>query len=270
MSDLRLAWVGFHAEGLPALDALLAGGAPITDVLTLRSDLAARRSGGVDYRPVCEQFGVPLHEIANINDANARRILQAARPDVVFVIGWHQIVHAETLGLARIGMVGAHASVLPKSRGSAPINWALIRGEKESGNSLFWLNEEVDAGDLIDQVSYPITPYDTCASLYAQVAAANRTMLLRLWPRLQAGEVPRRPQAELATPIPCCRADGPPTGASTGRSRCLMSTTSFARSPGRIPARSARWMAAAGRSGTRHSPTASAHASSPAPSWDRW
>jgi methionyl-tRNA formyltransferase len=196
MSDLRFAWVGFHAEGLPALDALLTDGAPIRDVLTLRPDLAAKRSGGVDLRPVCERHGVALHEITNINEPPARAILKAASPDVVFVIGWHQIVQPATLALARIGMVGAHASVLPKNRGSAPINWALIRGESESGNTLFWLNEGVDAGDVIDQVRYPITPYDTCATLYARVASANREMLRRLVPRLLAGEVPRQPQPE--------------------------------------------------------------------------
>jgi methionyl-tRNA formyltransferase len=188
--------VGFHAEGIPALDALLAEGAPIAAVLTLRADLAARRSGGADYRPVCEHYGVPLHEIASINDPRARELLAANAPDVVFVIGWHQIVRAETLALARIGMVGAHASLLPKDRGSAPINWALIHGEEESGNSLFWLAEGVDDGDLIEQVRYPITPYDTCATLYARVASANREMLQRLVPRLLAGEVPRRPQPQ--------------------------------------------------------------------------
>lgn len=198
MSELRFTWVGFHAEGLPALDALLTEGAPITDIITLRPDLAARRSGGGDYSTVAARHGVPLHTVANINDDTALAILERTAADVVFVIGWHQIVRAPALRLARLGMVGAHASLLPKDRGSAPINWALIRGESESGNSLFWLNEEIDSGDLIDQARFPITPYDTCATLYARVAAANREMLLRLVPRLLAGELPRQPQPTTA------------------------------------------------------------------------
>ena len=191
---MRFAWVGFHAEGLPALEALLSSGAPIQAVLTLEPQLASKRSGSVDYGLLCERFRVPLYHVANINDPAALQILCALGPDVVFVIGWHQIVRPTALKTARVGMVGAHAALLPHNRGSAPINWALIRGERQTGNSLIWLAEDVDAGRIIDQTVIPITAYDTCATLYEQVALSNREMLLRLVPRLLAGERPGRPQ----------------------------------------------------------------------------
>jgi methionyl-tRNA formyltransferase len=191
---MRFAWVGFHTEGIPALDALLAAGAPIEAVITLTPELAAKRSSSSDYRPTCERFGVPLHFVPDINGPAAQAILRALAPDVAFVIGWHQIVRSETLRLARLGMIGAHASLLPHNRGSAPINWAIIRGESRTGNTLFWLADEVDAGDIIDQTAFPITPYDTCATLYEQVARSNRDMLLRVVPRLLAGERPGKPQ----------------------------------------------------------------------------
>lgn len=197
---MRFAWVGFHAEGLPALEALLEAGAPIHAVLTLRRDLAAKRSGGGDPAPVASRFGVPVHRIAGINEPDALALLEGLTPDVVFVIGWHQIVRAQALRLARVGMIGAHASLLPHNRGSAPINWAIIRGEHQTGNSLIWLSETLDAGDLIDQRAFPITPYDTCASLYAHVAATNKAMLLGLLPRLMAGERPARHQPTLDEP----------------------------------------------------------------------
>jgi methionyl-tRNA formyltransferase len=194
------AWVGVHTEGLLALDALLAAGAPIRAVITLRPDLAAAKSYGANYAPLCARHGVPLHHVANINDPDAQRLLGALEPDVVFVIGWHQIVRPETLRLAKLGMIGAHASLLPHGRGSAPINWAVIRGEAETGNTLFWLAEELDAGDMIDQAAFPISPYDTCASLYQRVAESNRDMLLRLLPRLLAGQRPGRPQPRVEEP----------------------------------------------------------------------
>src|SRR4051812_1382898 len=168
-SPVRFAWVGFHQEGIEALDALLDAGAPIKCVLTLRPDLAAKRSGGADYFPVCGKHGVPLHYISDINNDDARSILAAVQPDIVFVIGWHQIVRPDALRLARVGMIGAHASLLPHNRGSAPINWAIINGEKETGNSLIWLAPDVDAGDIIDQMAFPISETDTCATLYRQV-----------------------------------------------------------------------------------------------------
>ena len=187
---MRFAWVGFHLEGVPALDALLDAGAAIGGVITLRPDLAAKKSGGADYFDVCARRGVPLHYVDNINGPEAVRVLTMLRPDVVFVIGWHQILKPETLKLARVGMIGAHASLLPHNRGSAPINWAIINGEAETGNSLIWLAPDVDAGDLIDQRRFPINKTDTCATLYQHVADTNREMLLQVLPRLLAGERP--------------------------------------------------------------------------------
>src|SRR5437773_323580 len=93
------------------------------------------------------------------------------------------------------------AHVLPQLRGSAPINWALIRGERQTGNSLIWLAQDVDRGAIIDQTAFCITPYDTCASLYERVAASNRDMLLRLVPRLLAGEHPGRVQPAGDEPV---------------------------------------------------------------------
>lgn len=201
MSVPRLAWLGFHAEGVPALEALLVAGAPIAAILTLRADLAAQRSGGADFRAIGKRHGVPVHEIANINDPEGLALLGELAPDVLLVIGWHQILRAPALRLLGTGAIGAHASLLPHNRGSAPVNWALIRGETEAGNSLLWLAEGVDAGDLIDQTRFPITPYDTCATLYARVALSNREMLLRVLPDLLAGAVARAPQPASDQPV---------------------------------------------------------------------
>ena len=207
---LRFAWVGFHAEGLPALEALLDAGAPIRAVLTLTPELAAKRSGAADYAPVCADYGVPLHYISGINEPRAFEILSAISPDVIFVIGWHQIVRQPVMGLPRLGLIGAHASFLPHNRGSAPVNWAIMRGERESGNTLMWLADGVDEGDIIDQRAFRISGYDTCESVYAEVAASNREMLLDLLPKLMAGERPGRPQERSAEPVLCRRrpADG--------------------------------------------------------------
>ena len=198
---MKFAWVGFHAEGLPALRGMLEARAPIAAVLTLTPELAAKRSGVVDYAPVCAEFGVPLHKVAGINEPEAAQILEAISPDVVFVIGWHQIVRPPVLRLARMGFIGAHASYLPHNRGSAPVNWAIIRGERETGNSLMWLAEGVDEGDLIAQRKFWITPYDTCATLYGHVAESNRDMLLEVLPRLLRGERPGRPQTHSDEPV---------------------------------------------------------------------
>lgn len=198
---MKIGWVGFHVEGIPALQAVLEAGWPIDAFITLRPDRAAKRSGASDYSPICNQYEVPVYEVVNINDDESLQLLEKLNLDLVFVIGWTQIVRAAALRLARIGMIGAHASLLPRNRGRAPINWVLIRGEKNTGNTLMWLDESVDSGNIIDQMEIPITPYDTCASLYDKVAETNRAMILRLLPRLAIGERPGIAQTHLDEPL---------------------------------------------------------------------
>lgn len=195
---MRFGWVGSHVEGLLPLRAVLENGYHLEAFFTLQAEHAAKRSGAADHRPLARNFGVPVFEVANINDSVP--LLRQLELDVVFVIGWSQIIRPETLQSVRVGMIGAHASLLPVNRGRAPINWALIQGHAVTGNTLMWLSEDVDAGDIIDQTRIPITPYDTCASLYEQVAISNRDMILRLLPRLLAGERPGRPQPSTTEP----------------------------------------------------------------------
>jgi methionyl-tRNA formyltransferase len=191
---LRIGWIGFHMEGLPALQAVLEQGIPVQAVLTLNEEQFAKRSGGVNYGPLTRRYGVPLYKIGNINDDESVKLLRELALDVAIVLGWSQIIRLPALTLPRLGMIGAHASLLPHNRGSAPINWALIRGEKQAGNTLMWLADGVDTGSIIDQVGFPVTDYDTCATLYEKVAESNREMVLRLIPRLLNGERAGRPQ----------------------------------------------------------------------------
>jgi methionyl-tRNA formyltransferase len=192
---LRIAWIGFHREGLPALQALLEQGTRVEAVITLKEEQLAKRSGAADYGDLTRHFGVPLYRVANINNPESVRLLTELSLDIAFVLGWSEIIRPPALQSCRIGMIGAHASLLPHNRGSAPINWALIRGEKQAGNTLLWLADDVDSGDIIDQVGFPIANYDTCQTLYDKVAESNREMVLRLVPRLLKGERPGRPQA---------------------------------------------------------------------------
>jgi methionyl-tRNA formyltransferase len=187
-------------EGIPALRGLLEAGHQVVSVITLTAEAAARRSGAVDYAALCGEFSVPLHHVGDVNSPSSVELLRELHLDIAFVIGWTQVLRPATLRTVGIGMVGGHASLLPRDRGRAPVNWAIIRGARETGCSLMWLADGVDTGDLIDQRSFPITPYDTCASVYDKVAAANRDMILALAPRLLAGERPGAPQKDSDEP----------------------------------------------------------------------
>ena len=191
---VRIVWIGFHEEGIPAFKAVCEAGYDVVGFFTLEQAKATRRSANADYQPLCRRFGVPLIEVDHINDAHAVSQIRELNADIGIVLGWGQILSGEVLTSTTHGMIGAHASLLPHNRGSAPVNWAIIRGEKETGNTLMWLSEGVDSGEIIDQRRISISAYDTCATIYKQVALTNRDMVLGLLEQLGQNQRPGRPQ----------------------------------------------------------------------------
>jgi methionyl-tRNA formyltransferase len=198
---LKIGWLGFHQEGQAALRAVLEGGWRLDCLITLREDRLARRSGAVDYAPIAKDADIPLFRIANINDAESLELLAERGLDLLLVIGWSQILRAEALSLLRLGAIGSHASLLPHNRGSAPVNWCLIRGESMTGCTLIWLDPEVDRGDIIAQVPIPCTLYDSCATIYDKVSEANTSMILAFLEEVRHGRFPRRPQGDSGEPV---------------------------------------------------------------------
>lgn len=191
----RIGWISHHVEGIKPLKAVLAAGFPVQAIITLQDDLMAKKSGAADFAGIAAEYDVPLHHVRNVNDPASVDLLNGLNLDVLFVIGWSQILQPHALQSAKLGCFGAHASLLPANRGSAPINWALIRGEVQTGNTLMLLSEGVDAGDIVDQRPISISLFDNVASLYDRVAETNCEMILDLLRGL-AGDEPLRPQPQ--------------------------------------------------------------------------
>ena len=197
----RVAFVGAVHEAVPALGVLIDSGTEITEVVTLPAERAASTSGFVNLEPLAHAHGIPLRRCADINSAESVQRVRDLRPDLMVVCGWTRLLSAELLGVPPRGVIGFHASLLPKFRGRAPVNWAILRGEAVTGNTMMLLDAGTDTGDIVDQQTVPITADDTCATVYAKVGEAGAEMLRRQLPALLAGTAPRRPQGS---------ADGPP------------------------------------------------------------
>lgn len=201
MSGKRVIFVGTVHEAVPALGVLLDSGVEITQVVTLPAGRAASTSGFVDLEPLARAHGIEVRRCADINSADSVRHVRELRPDLMVVTGWTRLLSAELLGVPPRGVVGFHASLLPRYRGRAPVNWAILRGEARTGNTMMYLDAGTDTGDIIDQQAVPIGPDDTCATVYAKVGEAGADMLGRHLRALLDGTAPRRPQGP---------ADGPP------------------------------------------------------------
>ncbi len=191
---MKIVWIGFHEEGLEAFRQVLEAGKRVEAFITLDDEAFQKRSAGTrGYRTYCEQYGVAYLPVHTIKGEEAYEILLRYQPDLLIVLGWSEILPERLLDIPSIGTVGTHAALLPHNRGSAPVNWALIRGETECGNTLMWLSKEVDAGDIISQRAFPITPYDSCKTLYEQVAVTDADMTLELICALESGTMPPKP-----------------------------------------------------------------------------
>jgi methionyl-tRNA formyltransferase len=201
MTGKRVIFVGTVHEAVPALGVLLDSEADIAEVVTLPAERAASTSGFVDLEPLARVHGVEVRRCADINSVDSVQHVRELRADLMVVTGWTRLLSAELLSLLPRGVVGFHASLLPRYRGRAPVNWAILRGEARTGNTMMYLDAGTDTGDIIDQQAVPIGPDDTCATVYAKVGEAGADMLRRHLPALLDGTAPRRPQDP---------ADGPP------------------------------------------------------------
>ncbi|WP_053002168.1 methionyl-tRNA formyltransferase [Kordia jejudonensis] len=181
---MKIFCVGFHMEGVEAFD-FLAKNYNVVGLMTLNTDAASKRSGVFNFQSFSEEANIPYYEVKHINDESSVDIIKNHAPDILIVLGWSQLLNEEVLSIPTIGTIGAHASLLPKMRGSAPINWAIIKGEEKTGNTLMWLNIGVDTGKIIDQYEFEINIYDSCNTLYENVAKSNKIMLERSLPLIE-------------------------------------------------------------------------------------
>lgn len=122
--------------------------------------------------------------------------IEAARPDLLFSFYYRGILPDRLLAMPRLGAFNVHGSLLPKYRGRAPVNWAVLKGETVTGATLHAMTSKPDAGDIVDQEEVPIGPDDTAGEVQSRVTAAAVKILERRLDELEAGTVPRRAQDE--------------------------------------------------------------------------
>src|SRR5699024_4620373 len=149
------------------------------------------------------EHGVPVVLVDDVNSPESVSAIRELAPDLVAVVGWTRLIGDELLDLPSRGCVGFHASLLPHNRGRAPVNWAILRGEHETGNTMMLLDAGVDTGNIVDQRRTPIHPEDTCATVYERVAELGAAMLTGNMGPLLRGEVtPLRQDESKASLLP--------------------------------------------------------------------
>lgn len=173
--------VGFVAcvkEGYDTLCYLLKENWKPDFIITFEPSKAKIYSGYVSFDTIAEENRIPLYYVTSINSIDALNLLRDLNVDILYVIGWSEILKNYILKIPKIGTIGFHASLLPKYRGSAPVNWALINNEPFTGSTMFWMDEKVDTGKIISQEKIEISSNDNCKDVYHKVAKVNAKMII--------------------------------------------------------------------------------------------
>lgn len=149
------------------------------------------------------ELGLPVYQPERIRDEQAEAHIRATNPDLMVVVAYGQILPARLLEAPRLGTVNVHASLLPRHRGAAPIEWAILSGDSETGVTIMQMDAGVDTGPILAQERISIGPRETARSLEAQLATRGGSLLASTIGGLEHGRVNPRPQSETdATPAP--------------------------------------------------------------------
>jgi methionyl-tRNA formyltransferase len=192
---MRLVWVSFDVMGRDCLAAAAEAGAEVTAVVTLPGPADPDRSGQCSFEGIAGRLGARLIETADVNSPETIAAVREADPDLIFVVGWSQLVLDEFIGIPRHGVFGMHPTLLPKHRGRAAIPWAILSGLAKTGVTLFEIADgTADSGPILGQVEIPVSRDETATSLYERVTAAHVELVREVVRRLLDGTAERTPQ----------------------------------------------------------------------------
>ena len=140
---------------------------------------------------LAEKAGISVYQPEKLRDGTALAVLKDLKPDLIVVVAYGRILPTDILDLPKYGCINVHGSLLPKYRGSAPIQWAVLNGEDKTGITTMHLAPEMDSGDIIYSQSTPIGEYETSGELFERLAPMGAGLLIRTIRAIEDGTAPR-------------------------------------------------------------------------------
>jgi len=194
---MKVVFCGTPQFAVPTLKHLLTQPDFEIEAIVTQPDRPSGRGMQVTFSPVKEAAlaaGVPVHQPEKIRSPESLEILQRIAPDVIVIIAYGQIIPARLLPIPKFGWINLHASLLPKYRGAAPINWAIVNGETKSGLTTMRIDAGMDTGEMLLQTEIPIGPRETTPELAARMAEAGAPLMAETLRGISAGTLAGRPQ----------------------------------------------------------------------------
>lgn len=195
---MKVIFMGTPDFAVPTLKAVHEAGHELLAVVT-QPDKPKGRGNQVQFPPVKEQalkYGVPVYQPKKVREPKFIEVLRELNPDVIVVVAFGQILPKEVLELPKYGCINVHASLLPKLRGAAPIQWAIINGEEKTGVTTMFMDVGLDTGDMLLKAETPISPEDTGGSLHDRLSGLGGPLLIETLNQLEAGTAVREKQKD--------------------------------------------------------------------------
>ncbi|HEY8715774.1 MAG TPA: methionyl-tRNA formyltransferase [Candidatus Acidoferrum sp.] len=203
---MRIVFCGTPSFAVPTLKGILADPSHQVVAVITQPDRPRGRGQEVSFSPVKQtalEASIPVEQPAKIRTPEAQRILQDFQPECFVIIAYGQIIPAGLLPISRCGWINLHASLLPKYRGAAPINWAIANGETKSGLTTMRIDAGMDTGEMLLQEELEIEPKETAPELAARMSEAGAGLMMETLRGLPDGAItPKEQNNELATYAP--------------------------------------------------------------------
>lgn len=199
---MRIIFMGTPDFSVGTLEALIAAGHEVCLVVT-QPDKPKGRGKEMQFTPVKEvarKHGIPVFQPVKVREPQCVEELKKYKAEGMVVVAFGQILPKEILDMTPYGCINVHASLLPAYRGAAPIQWAVIRGEKVSGVTTMQMDEGLDTGDMLLKTEVPLTEEETGESLHDKLAQAGAKLCVETLKALEDGTIQRTPQGETTTP----------------------------------------------------------------------
>lgn len=197
--DLRIVYMGTPEFAVESLRCLVEGGYNVVGVITM-PDKPAGRGHKLQYSPVKQyalEHNLPLLQPEKLKDETFLEALRAWNADLQIVVAFRMLPEV-VWNMPRLGTFNLHASLLPQYRGAAPINWAVINGETETGITTFFLKHEIDTGEVIQQVAVPIADTDDAGNVHDRLMYLGGKLIVETVDALLEGTVRTIPQENMA------------------------------------------------------------------------
>lgn len=198
---MRIVFMGTPDFSVPVLESLIEAGHKVIGVVT-QPDKPRGRGKSVLMPPVKEKAlerGLAVFQPSKVRGPEFVKVLKDLKPDVMVVVAFGQILPKEVLEIPPKGCINIHASLLPKYRGAAPIQWAIIDGEKETGITTMMMDEGLDTGDMLEKTAVPIEEDETGDSLHDKLSAAGAKLIVSTLEKIEHGTAVRTPQTDQGT-----------------------------------------------------------------------